>query len=281
MPSESKQIRHLGIEKIWKSQTRGAGVRVAVLDTGVMTSSALPVGRVEAVAADGGSAAPCAEPHGTFCAALIGSEKPDAEGVAPEADLLSIQVTTDPDVISAAEVVRGLNLALSLGCDVISCSFTLAKLGGKADDLVEAVRSAHLRGIPVLAAQGNEFGVLAPFPEDVPHAIVVSALKESGAPMSVNFNRWTDVFCFGEKLTVVNGAGLTRTWPGKTSGATALVAGVVALGLAAVPKGQRVRVGMAVEGLLKATASNEDAQSDGSPVLRLEPRKFVEAALAL
>jgi hypothetical protein len=81
--------------------------------------------------------------------------------------------------------------------------------------------------------------------------------------------------------TVVNGSGLTRTWPGKTSGATALTAGVVALALAAVPKNQRVSVGMAIEGLLKATAANEAPQADGSPVLRIQPKAFVDAALAL
>jgi hypothetical protein len=280
MRSTSTQIGNLQIEKVWKL-TRGSGVRVALLDTGVRTSAALPQARVESVASDGGAPSATADPHGTFSGALIASEKRDAEGVAPEAKLLSIQITTAADTISAGEVVRGLELALQLGCDVISCSFVLRKLGSKADAIADVVRRAHLRGIPVLAAHGNEAGEPAPFPESVQHAIVVSAHRANGRPLPVNFNQWTDVFCLGEKLTVVNGSGLTRTWPGKTSGATALTAGVVALALAAVPKNQRVSVGMAVEGLLKATAANEAPQADGSPVLRIQPKAFVDAALAL
>lgn len=261
--------------------TRGAGVRVAVLDTGVRISDPLPQARITAVAANGGPPVATSDPHGTYCGALIASEKPDAEGVAPEAKLLSIQITTSSGSLSAAEVVRGLELALTLGCDVISCSFTLTKLGSKASAIADLVRNAHVNGIPVLAAHGNASGEPAPFPEQVAHAIAVSAHRANGRPLAVNFNQWTDVFCLGEKLTVVNGTGLTRTWAGKTSGATALTAGVVALALAAVPKSRRVSVGMAVEGLLKATASSEAPQPDGSPILRVHPKRFVDAALSL
>lgn len=280
MASQAKQIGVLGIEKVWKV-TRGDGVRVAVLDTGVLTSSALPTSRVETVAADGGEPESTADLHGTFCASLIASEKRDVEGVAPEANILSIQVTTDSAVLSVAEVVRGFELALDRGCDVISCSFTLARLGGKADALAEVVRAAHLRGVPVLAAHGNDAGEATPFPEEIQHAIVVSALRENGNPLPVKFNQWTDISCLGEKLAVVNGAGLTRTWAGKTSGATALAAGVVALALAAVSSSERARVGMAVEGLLKSTASDGGVQSDGTPILQLDARELVQAAMNL
>jgi len=280
MASSSQQIDVLGVEKIWKT-TRGAGVRVAVLDTGVVPSDGLPASRVQAVGLDGGGAAPTADMHGTFCGSLIGSEERDAEGVAPEAKLLSIQITTASDSLAAADVVRGLRLALSLGCDVISCSFTLNRLGNSGADLADVVRQAHLSGIPVLTAHGNVAGEAAPFPEEIQHAIAISSHTRSGRPQQVNFNQWTDAFCLGDQLTVLNAAGMTRTWAGKTSGATALVAGVVALALGAIPKSKRLKAGMAVEGLIKATATNGGSQPDGSPVLLVNAKRLVDAVIDL
>jgi subtilisin family serine protease len=278
MVSEAVQIAHLDVEKVWRT-TRGRGVRVAVLDSDVSTSVALPPSRVLRVGLDGGRPEPSGDSHGTFCASLIASEKRDAEGVAPEAKILSIQIATNAGAIPARSVSRGLALALALGCDVISCSFTLKNLRDQKDAIAELVRRAHLGGIPLLAAHGNTRSNTAPFPENVQHAIVVSAHGLNGRPLSVNANEWTDVASLGERLTVVNAAGLTRRWAGKTSGATALVAGVVALGLAAVSKSKRERAGMAVEGLLKATATN--AHADGVPFLRINARKFVDAMLSL
>jgi subtilisin family serine protease len=280
MPSTCTQIKSLDIERLWKV-SRGAGVRVAVLDTGVDTSRALPEERVECVDADGGAPDPSSDAHGTFCASVIASEAKNAEGIAPEARILSIQIATESDAISAAAVARGLELALDRECDVISCSFTLRRLGTKAGEIAELVRTAHLRGIPVLAAHGNTQGEPAPFPEDVQHAIVVSAHSLRGNPLSVNANQWTDVFSLGERLTVVSSAGALRVWPGKTSGATACVAGIVALGLAAVAKSQRARIGVAVDGLLKASADDGGSLADVPSVRLVNAAGFLDAVLAL
>lgn len=276
----TRQIDQLGIESIWDI-TRGAGVRVAVLDCGVLTSDALPRSRVEGIAANSGDEDATADSHGTSCGSLIASEAEDAMGVAPEAKLLSVQIMTSSDSLAAADVTRGFTRALERGCDVISCSFTLTRFGAQQKKIAALVREAHLRGIPVLAAHGNTFGEPAPFPEAVQHAIVVSAHDESLNVMPVNHNRWTDLFALGDELDVVNSEGLARRWEaGKTSGATALVAGAVALALAAVDAGKRVRVGMAMEGLLKASAA-PFAGPDGESLLRLDAPRLVDSALAL
>lgn len=274
--SKAHQIAYLQIEKLWQ-RTRGAGVRVAVLDSGVQTSAALPAKRVERLRADGQAPSPTADPHGTFCASLIASEKADTEGIAPEAKILSIQVSTASTNIAAANVASALALALARGCDVISCSFTLNKWGGKQQQILDLVRQAHLAGIPVLGAHGNTPGQVALFPETVPHAITVSANNDAGRPLAVNHNAWTDIFALGDRLHVVDTAGLRVAWPGQTSGATAIVSGVVALCLSAVSKSKRARVGMAIEGLLKTTGTTMASSTQR----RINAQKLMDAVIAL
>jgi membrane-anchored mycosin MYCP len=273
----SNQVVRLGLEEVWRT-TRGAGVRVAVLDTGAWTSAALPANRVQTMRADGGAPGPTTDPHGTFCGALVGSSAADAEGAAPEANLLAIQIATRSEDISAVDVTGGLERALAEGCDVISCSFTLQSWGGQAAAIQDLVRQAHSRGIPVLAAHGNAPDDATPFPEEAPQAIVVSAHDEHARVQAVKF-AVTDLFCLGDNLTVVNGSGQRRTWTGLTSGATALLAGVVALGLAAVPEEKRVSAGMAVADLLKASGASMQLP-DGVTALRVDARRFVAAARA-
>lgn len=279
MPSSSTQVAHLGLEKLWKT-TRGRGICVAVLDTGVISSPALPTARVRAIRADGGAPFVTSDTHGQACCSVVASSAPNAEGAAPEAEVLSIQIATSADAITAAQVARGLERALAEGCDVISCSFTLQSWAGKKDAIAGLVRDAHLAGVPVLASAGNVRGQSALFPEETQNAIVVSAHGKGGSALQVNYNDWTDVFCLGDKLTVVNGAGLKRLWPGKTSGATALTAGLAALALAAVPKAKRSKVGLALDSLLKNSAT-VFALPGGKTGRRVNAGKLITAALAV
>ena len=266
----------LDLESIW-SVTRGAGIRVAVLDTGVATSPGLPANRVRSIRADGGVPNVTADTHGTACCSLVASSEVDAEGAAPEAELLSIQIATASNAITASQVVRGLERALAEGCHVISCSFTLQSWADEKDAVATLVRQAHLAGIPVLAAAGNVANQQSRFPEEIQHAIVVSAHDTSGSPMHVRFNEWTDVFCLGDELTVVDGDGSTQTWSGQTSGATALTAGVAALALASVADAKRTKVGIALEALLKNSGTRFTLPGGGS-AWRLHAQNLVKAA---
>jgi subtilisin family serine protease len=269
----------LELESIWNT-TRGAGIRVGVLDTGVATSEALPSSRVRSIRADGGAPNVTTDTHGTSCCSLVGSGGVDAEGAAPEATLVSIQLSTDANAITAAQVVRGLERALDEGCHIISCSFTLQRWGTQKDSVAALVRQAHLAGIPVLAAAGNVAHQPSLFPEEIQHAIVVSAHDASVAPMPVRFNQWTDVFCLGDELSIVDSDGANQTWSGLTSGATALTAGVAALALASVPEAKRTKVGIAMEALLKNSGIRFTLPG-GRPAWRLHARNLVTAARAI
>jgi hypothetical protein len=90
LPRRARQIAQLGIAPLW-TRSQGASVRVALLDTAV-SSEALPQERLIALQPDGTPALPTAQSHGTFCAASIASSERGAEGVAPEACIVSIAV---------------------------------------------------------------------------------------------------------------------------------------------------------------------------------------------
>jgi subtilisin family serine protease len=277
MPSKvSFQVRQLGVRPLWDT-TRGKGVRVAVLDSGVSTSEALPQERVEALAADGAEQRPPTDPHGTRCASLIASGLARGEGIAPEADLLGIQVCAASGAPLLPLVKLGFQLALAKECDVISCSFVLEQVD---DELHQLVRQAHLAGVPVIAAAGNIAQPALPplFPEAVQNAIVVSALDVDNVPLPMRVTTFTDIFALGQNLHVVEGDGLVTTWDGATSGAAAITSGVVALALSLVTPQKRRRVGTLIDGLLKSSATRSPSP-DGSglpELLRINPARLLE-----
>jgi len=273
------QVESLEVERSWQF-TRGAEVQVAILDCGVHCSDALPQSRVSRLYCDGSDQRPVANAHGTYCASLIASADEEYPGMAPEASLLSVQVTLTDGVPELEHVKSGLKLALDRGCDVISCSFVLPDID---DDLLELVRQAHLRGVLVLVAAGNDPDALAAFGEKVPHATIVGATDRNGHPMHGRHTPWTDVYCPGAALDVIDGEANHRTWEGRSSGATAIAAGVAALALAAVPRNHRANLGLSLEGLLKQSSSATPFPSPGGPpkLLQLRPERLVRMVRTL
>lgn len=268
------QLAKLGGAELWRGG-RGAGVTVAVLDSGVTSCIPLPESRLESVSDRGEPTERTSGEHGHNCACLIASEQEGALGIAPEARILSVLVTTSGGAYTISALKRGIRVALDTGSDVISCSLTLPR-SDRA--LTELVREAHLRGVPVIAATGNDPDVDADFPHVVPHSIVVGALDRRAQPMRGRLTEWTDLMTWGETLDVPTRTGTVKPWKGESSGATALVAGVVALALAPVPRGERLRRGQLVEGMLKATAvRSRSGAAPGGTMLKLDAATFIQS----
>lgn len=141
----------------------GAGVVVAVIDSGVATAAGIPV--VEHVAA--GSLKPPEYYHGTAVAGLIaGPARPDGKpvGIAPAAQILDVQVYDDPEAdpdsaeasrVTVANVVAGLDAVLArmpqLNIKVVTVALALP------DDRQIRKRIARLwkLGAVVVAPTGN------------------------------------------------------------------------------------------------------------------------------
>jgi len=98
----------------------GAGITVAVLDTGVDTSHpALDVSE---------SISTCGEPveipgvHGTHCAGIVASRDATFRGVAPGVRLLNVKVARSDGRLKYGDLTRGIDRALELGAHILSIS---------------------------------------------------------------------------------------------------------------------------------------------------------------
>ncbi|WP_328672288.1 S8 family serine peptidase [Streptomyces sp. NBC_00328] len=123
---------------------RGAGVTVAVVDSGVAPGTAGLSGRVTGAAED------CLG-HGSFAASLIAAApRTDSgvTGVAPGAAVLALPGTDARGVPSAALVAAGIRLAADRGADVI---YTGAALPTGRAELTGAVSYATGKGALVVA----------------------------------------------------------------------------------------------------------------------------------
>lgn len=145
----------LGIEGAWK-WSRGRGVKVAVLDTGCdMDHPDLKAGIKGSKDFTGGSGAGDKDGHGTFCAGVIGA-RADGRGivgVAPYCDLYIAKVLGDDGQGGYGAIVRGIEWAMAIGCEVISMS-----IGGQKPwyKLHQACKAANARGCYIFAAAGND-----------------------------------------------------------------------------------------------------------------------------
>lgn len=189
----------------------GAGVTVAVIDSGVDADHSWTLGRVLPGMdfVDGDDVADDVFGHGTTVAGLV-------LAAAPQAVVLPVRVLDADGLGTASRVAAGIRFALDRGADVINLSLGAVGFSQAIHD--EIVRAQEM-GVIVVAAAGNVRG--SPFP-DFPASEwgVIAATGNIGAPGDV----WAPA------------ANVAGPYPGErwfrgtgTSFAAALVSGGVAL----------------------------------------------------
>jgi len=159
--------------------TRGEGVRVAVIDTGMDTSHPDLRGRISAQRnfVDGDSGQFQRDRHGTEVAGIIAANANNHEGIvgiAPGVTIIALKACWQPEAGSAAAacnsftLAEALGVALDTGVDVINLS-----LGGPADPLLaQLVNYALARGVVVVGAVPPS-GRLDGFPVGIAGVIAV------------------------------------------------------------------------------------------------------------
>lgn len=179
---------HFKADKVW-AISRGAGVTVAVVDSGVAADHPDLAGQVlpgsSQLGDDGdGRADTSGDSHGTAIAGIIaGSGGPapgdGMTGLAPDAKILPVRITTAGQA-SAQAVARGITWAADHGAKVINVS-----LGSPDPDplLRQAVTYAMGKDAVLVASAGNEGdrGNPALYPAAFPGVVSVSGVDESGA----------------------------------------------------------------------------------------------------
>ena len=248
--AEQAQLRAIGVTAAWQV-TRGSGVTVGVLDSGVDPTVPDLAGSVT-VGPDytQGADPPGYQPphlHGTYIASLIaghGSGPGDTAGVigvAPAARILSVRVILDDqepgfanynDNSAYADAIgNGIRYAVGHGVEVINMS-----LGGETPtrDLRAAVGYAIAHGVVVVSAAGNsgtDTSGYTPYsyPASFPGVISVAALDPTGH-RALFSDQNASVVLSAPGVNVV-GAGPDGSYlvGDGTSPASAFVAGVAAL----------------------------------------------------
>jgi len=173
----------------------GAGVIVAVLDTGVAYANRAGFRRSPGFYPDTfvkGYDFVDRSPypndrngHGTFVAGTI-AEATDNHygltGLAYGARIMPVRVLDSQGEGDASTIAEGVRFAANHGARVINMSLEFSANISASDipELIEAMRYAHHRGVLLVAAAGNEGRTAIPYPARSPDVVAVGATTEHG-----------------------------------------------------------------------------------------------------
>jgi len=250
--SQQWVLAMLDVAAAWQ-QTEGAGVTVAVVDSGVDGRVSDLTGQVTSGPDFTGISTAESNPnwgvHGTWMASLIaghghGELAGDGViGIAPKAHVLSIRVIPDradpaygkyehePETRIQDSLADGINYAVNNGAQVISMS-----IGYNSPSTVvrAALLNAYRHGVVVVASAGNSGTYRdgqAPesFPADYPGVISVGAVSVSGGVAGFSSDNLSVQVAAPGVNVPAQGRDGQYWYVSGTSPACALVAGVAAL----------------------------------------------------
>lgn len=243
-------LTRLDAPKLQDSAADGAGIIVAVLDTGVDATHPDLAGRVLPgfdVYDSAGDGRKDPNGHGTHVAGIIAASRNSngGQGLAPGVSILPVRVLDQTGYGDDSDVARGVIWAVDHGAQIINLS-----LGGDEanSQLAEAVAAAIRTGVVVVAAAGNggslQGGTI--FPAANPGVIGVAATGgDDHAAWFSTRGTWVDV--------AAPGVGILSTWTGggwEYESGTSMAAPMFAAAVAVVAQGAGISVTDAASRLL-------------------------------
>jgi serine protease len=162
---------------VW-SRTKGAGVRVAIMDTGISMYHPDRGNVVGSASFVPGEAVEDFDGHGTHTSGTIAAADNDigVVGVAPEADLLIAKVMDNTGTGQTSWLISGIEWAVDNNAKVISMS-----LGGYdySAALDTACKNAFAAGTLLVAAAGNDNVNTPSYPAALSSVISVAAIDQN------------------------------------------------------------------------------------------------------
>jgi hypothetical protein len=203
----------------------GAGVKIAILDTGVTASTAFntDITRINLVPL---SADPSQQNgHGTAVASMIIGSNSLTPGVAPASSILSIRVADDLGQSDSFVLAQGIIAAVDAGARLINIS-----MGGFGQSVLleNAISYARERGALIFAATGNNGASQVYYPAAYEGVIAVGAVDADGNHLDFsNGGSQVDVSAPGYAINAAWSGDQAAAVTG-TSFSTPIVVGVVA-----------------------------------------------------
>ena len=182
-PTTGSQVVQWGVKRVdapaaW-STSRGEGVKVVVIDTGLDMTHPDLAGNIKggwnAIKKSGDFNDD--HGHGTHCGGNIAALDNDIGivGVAPKADLYGGKVLDANGSGSFDDVIAGMQWAVDNHMEVASMSLGADQGNQALADMVAAMKKG---GVTLIAAAGNSGGAVG-FPGGYPEAIAVAALDQN------------------------------------------------------------------------------------------------------
>jgi len=200
--SMAQVVDQVGADELWAAGYTGAGVDVAVIDTGVAPIAELSTtnvfvgpdlsleGNIDEVAGLDTFG------HGTHMAGIIAGRTPGADpldrqaddflGVAPDSRIVSVKVADNTGAVDVSQVIAAIDWVVQnrnadgMNIRVLNLSYNTDSTQPSAiDPLSKAVENAWHHGIVVVVSAGNEgmgsFGLASPATN--PYVVAVSAAQ--------------------------------------------------------------------------------------------------------
>ncbi|MEV6342139.1 S8 family serine peptidase [Actinoplanes sp. NPDC051851] len=231
--------------------TGSSDVVVAVVDTGVTANVDLPADRLTDGYdfVDGDADATDLNGHGTAIANVIagdGENTTGPGGVSEKSRIMPVRVLTDRQNLYAegttADVAAGIVWAADHGARVINASFSTTS---ESRLLQDAVEHATEKGALVVASAGNTTTTAHRYPAAFPNVLAVgNSTNQAGSGQNSSTDHWVDVTAYSSMVAL--GKDNANVQVDGTSGSTALVSGIAALGLAIKPSATAAELSTAI-----------------------------------